>query len=137
MCAGLRLARVLYYTGVSDTGFLIILLGLGLSLTNWLSLLVIMGCALLGVSYRIHIEEHVLQAQLGVHAAHEMAHPLYAVTQDKPLHEVSMDAPGESTTGTLYRNGHFHSVPPIMQVDVFQEDQVCEGKQPVWREAVT
>ena len=49
----------------SYTGFLITLLGLGLSLTNWLSLLVIMGCALLGVSYRIHVEEHVLQAQLG------------------------------------------------------------------------
>ena len=49
----------------SYTGFLITLLGLGLSLTNWLSLLVIMGCALLGVSYRIHVEEHVLKAQLG------------------------------------------------------------------------
>jgi protein-S-isoprenylcysteine O-methyltransferase Ste14 len=49
----------------SYTGFLITLLGLGLSLTNWLSLLVIMRCALLGVSYRIHVEEHVLKAQLG------------------------------------------------------------------------
>src|SRR6266567_4231062 len=49
----------------SYTGFLITLLRLGLSLTNWLSLLVIMGCALLGVSYRIHVEEHVLQAQRG------------------------------------------------------------------------
>jgi protein-S-isoprenylcysteine O-methyltransferase Ste14 len=49
----------------SYTGYLITLLGLGLSLTNWLSLLVIMGCALLGVSYRIHVEEHVLKAQLG------------------------------------------------------------------------
>ncbi len=38
----------------SYTGFLITLLGFGLSLTNnWLSLLVIMGCALLGLSYRI------------------------------------------------------------------------------------
>jgi protein-S-isoprenylcysteine O-methyltransferase Ste14 len=35
----------------SYTGFLIILPGFGLSLTNWLSLLVTMGCALLGVSY--------------------------------------------------------------------------------------
>ena len=35
----------------SDTGFLIILPGFGLSLTNWLSLLVTMGCALLGVRY--------------------------------------------------------------------------------------
>jgi protein-S-isoprenylcysteine O-methyltransferase Ste14 len=50
----------------SYTGFLITLLGFGLSFTNnWLSLLVIMGCALLGFSYRIQVEEHVLQAQLG------------------------------------------------------------------------
>ena len=49
----------------SYTGFLITLLGLGLSSTNWLSLLVLMGCALIGLSYRIHVEEHVLQEQLG------------------------------------------------------------------------
>jgi protein-S-isoprenylcysteine O-methyltransferase Ste14 len=50
----------------SYTGFLITLLGFGLSLTNnWLSLLVIMGCALIGFSYRIRVEEHVLQEQLG------------------------------------------------------------------------
>jgi protein-S-isoprenylcysteine O-methyltransferase Ste14 len=50
----------------SYTGFLITLLGFGLSLTNnWLSLLVIMGCALLGFSYRIHVEERVLQEHLG------------------------------------------------------------------------
>lgn len=49
----------------SYTGILITLLGLGLSSTNWLSLLVLMGCALLGLSYRIHVEEHVLQEHLG------------------------------------------------------------------------
>ena len=50
----------------SYTGFLITLLGFGLSLTNnWLSLLAIMGCALIGFSYRIRVEEHVLQEQLG------------------------------------------------------------------------
>jgi protein-S-isoprenylcysteine O-methyltransferase Ste14 len=49
----------------SYTGFLITLLGLGLSATNWLSLLVLMGCALPGLSYRIHVEEHVLQEHLG------------------------------------------------------------------------
>jgi len=49
----------------SYSGILLILLGFGLSLTNWLSLLVIMGCALIGLSYRIHVEEHVLQEQLG------------------------------------------------------------------------
>src|SRR5215472_16608 len=48
----------------SYSGILLILLGFGLSLTNWLSLLVIMGCALIGLSYRIHVEEHVLQEQL-------------------------------------------------------------------------
>ncbi|HET8843686.1 MAG TPA: hypothetical protein VFN35_19645 [Ktedonobacteraceae bacterium] len=41
------------------------MLGLGLSLTNWLSLLIIMGCALLGLSYRIHVEEHALKEHLG------------------------------------------------------------------------
>lgn len=52
----------------SYTGILITLLGLGLSLTsNWLSLLVIMGCALIGFSYRIRVEEHVLQEYLGQH----------------------------------------------------------------------
>jgi protein-S-isoprenylcysteine O-methyltransferase Ste14 len=49
----------------SYTGFLIILLGFGLTLTNWLSLLVIMGCALIGLIYRIQVEEHALKAQLG------------------------------------------------------------------------
>ena len=50
----------------SYTGFLITLLGFGLSLTNnWLSVLVIMGGALLGFSYRIYVEERVLQEHLG------------------------------------------------------------------------
>ena len=50
----------------SYTGILITLLGLGLSLTNnWLSLLVIMECALIGFSYRMRVEEQVLQEHLG------------------------------------------------------------------------
>ena len=50
----------------SYTGFLLCLLGLGLTLTNnWLSLLVIMGCALIGFGYRIQVEEAVLQERLG------------------------------------------------------------------------
>lgn len=49
----------------SYTGLLLILLGFGLCFTNWLSLLVIMGCALIGFSYRIQVEEHVLKTQLG------------------------------------------------------------------------
>src|SRR5690242_2175960 len=50
----------------SYTGFLVTLLGFALSLTNnWLSLLVIMGCALPGFGYRIYVEERVLQGHLG------------------------------------------------------------------------
>lgn len=49
----------------SYTGLLILFLGYGLCLTNWLSLLVLMGCALIGLGYRINVEEHVLQARLG------------------------------------------------------------------------
>ena len=49
----------------SYTGLLITLLGFGLCLTNWLALLVLMGCALIGFSYRIYVEERVLQQQLG------------------------------------------------------------------------
>ncbi|GCE20817.1 methyltransferase family protein [Dictyobacter kobayashii] len=49
----------------SYTGVLIILFGLGLTCTNWLSLVVLMGCALPGLSYRIHVEEHALQEHLG------------------------------------------------------------------------
>jgi protein-S-isoprenylcysteine O-methyltransferase Ste14 len=59
----------------SYTGILITLLGLGLSLTsNWLSLLVIMGCALIGFSYRIRVEEHVLQEYLGQRYQEYMRH---------------------------------------------------------------
>ena len=49
----------------SYSGLLITLMGYGLCMTNWLSLLVLLGCALMGLSYRIHVEEHVLQVQLG------------------------------------------------------------------------
>ncbi len=49
----------------SYTGGLITLLGFALTYTNWLSLLVIIGCALIGYSYRIHIEEQALQEHLG------------------------------------------------------------------------
>ena len=50
----------------SYTGLLITMLGFGLSgYMNWLSLLVLMGCALIGLSYRIYVEERVLQGQLG------------------------------------------------------------------------
>ena len=49
----------------SYTGGLITMLGLALTYTNWLSLLVIIGCALIGFSYRIRVEEQALQEHLG------------------------------------------------------------------------
>jgi protein-S-isoprenylcysteine O-methyltransferase Ste14 len=49
----------------SYTGVLMILLGFGLSLMNWLSLLIILLCTIIGLGYRIHVEEQVLQDQLG------------------------------------------------------------------------
>ncbi len=58
----------------SYTGLLITLLGLGFSLTNWLSLLVLMGCTLIGLSYRIYVEEHVLQEHLGQRYQEYMRH---------------------------------------------------------------
>jgi protein-S-isoprenylcysteine O-methyltransferase Ste14 len=47
------------------TGLLITLIGFGLCYTNWLSLLALMGCLLLGFSYRIHVEERALQERFG------------------------------------------------------------------------
>ena len=47
------------------TGLLITLLGFGVSFTNWLSLLALMGCMLLGFGYRIHVEERALQERFG------------------------------------------------------------------------
>ncbi|HET8913527.1 MAG TPA: isoprenylcysteine carboxylmethyltransferase family protein [Ktedonobacteraceae bacterium] len=59
----------------SYTGLLITLLGFGLSFTNnWLSLLVIMGCAVIGLSYRIQVEEYALKAQLGQRYQEYMQH---------------------------------------------------------------
>jgi protein-S-isoprenylcysteine O-methyltransferase Ste14 len=58
----------------SYTGFLITLFGFGLSLMNWLSLLVIIGCALIGFSYRIRVEEHALKAQFGQQYQEYMQH---------------------------------------------------------------
>jgi protein-S-isoprenylcysteine O-methyltransferase Ste14 len=50
----------------SYTGFLIALLGFGLSLTNWLSVRFLMVCGLVGFGYRIHVEEQVLQENPGL-----------------------------------------------------------------------
>lgn len=58
----------------SYTGLLIMFLGFGLGSTNWLSLLALMGCALLGLSYRIRVEERVLQEHLGQRYQEYMRH---------------------------------------------------------------
>jgi protein-S-isoprenylcysteine O-methyltransferase Ste14 len=39
-----------------------------------MGLLVIMGCALIGLSYRIQVEEHVLKEQLGQRYQEYMRH---------------------------------------------------------------
>jgi protein-S-isoprenylcysteine O-methyltransferase Ste14 len=54
-----------YIRHPSYSGLLMILLGYGFCLTNWVSVLIIMGCALVGLGYRIRVEERVLQEQLG------------------------------------------------------------------------
>lgn len=58
----------------SYTGLLLILLGLSLGLANWLSLLVIVGCALMGFTYRIRVEEKALQERLGQQYQEYMRH---------------------------------------------------------------
>ncbi|HEX5504354.1 MAG TPA: isoprenylcysteine carboxylmethyltransferase family protein [Thermomicrobiales bacterium] len=47
------------------SGMLLTILGLGLALTNWASLLALVGCAVAGLLYRIRVEERALRAALG------------------------------------------------------------------------
>ncbi|HEX3271907.1 MAG TPA: isoprenylcysteine carboxylmethyltransferase family protein [Ktedonobacterales bacterium] len=47
------------------SGALITLLGLGLTLTNWAVLVVLLGCALAGLAYRVRVEEQALLQALG------------------------------------------------------------------------
>jgi protein-S-isoprenylcysteine O-methyltransferase Ste14 len=54
-----------YIRHPSYTGFLLILVGLGLCFTDWMSPLVMVGFALIGFGYRIHVEERALREQLG------------------------------------------------------------------------
>lgn len=49
----------------SYSGSLIMFLGTGLAMTNWVSLLAILIGGLLGFSYRVHVEEQALCADLG------------------------------------------------------------------------
>ena len=47
------------------SGTLLTMLGVGLALMNWASLLAIMVCAGAGYGYRMHIEERFLREELG------------------------------------------------------------------------
>lgn len=49
----------------SYSGSLLMLLGTGLAMTNWASLLAILAGALVGHAYRVHVEEQVLCSDLG------------------------------------------------------------------------
>jgi protein-S-isoprenylcysteine O-methyltransferase Ste14 len=46
-------------------GTILTMLGLGLAMTNWVSILVLVTCNLLGHLYRIHVEEQALRTNLG------------------------------------------------------------------------
>ena len=47
------------------SGALLTLLGLGLTLTNWAALVVLLCCALAGLAYRVRVEEQALLRALG------------------------------------------------------------------------
>ena len=49
----------------SYSGALVSLLGVGLAMTNWLSVLLLVAAALLGYGYRVRVEERALCADLG------------------------------------------------------------------------
>ena len=49
----------------SYTGGILMYLGTGLALTNWLSTLIITAAGALGYIYRVRVEEQALQANLG------------------------------------------------------------------------
>jgi protein-S-isoprenylcysteine O-methyltransferase Ste14 len=48
----------------SYTGILIMLLGVGIALTNWASLIVMLACGLIGLLYRVRVEERALAEAL-------------------------------------------------------------------------
>jgi protein-S-isoprenylcysteine O-methyltransferase Ste14 len=54
-----------YIRHPSYSGALLVLLGLGLTLTNWASLAVLAACNLIGFAYRVNVEERALRDVLG------------------------------------------------------------------------
>ncbi len=55
-----------YIRHPSYTGALLVLLGLGLTLTNWASLAVLAACNLVGFAYRVAVEERALREIIGL-----------------------------------------------------------------------
>lgn len=49
----------------SYSGSLLTVLGFGLATTNWLALIIVVGLALLGIGYRVYVEEQALSRDLG------------------------------------------------------------------------
>ena len=58
----------------SYTAILVMLLGLGLALTNWASLVVLLAGGLIGLGYRVRVEERALVEALGQPYADYMRH---------------------------------------------------------------
>lgn len=54
-----------YVRHPSYSGALLSLVGLGLALTNWLSLIVLLLCSVAGLLYRVDVEERALREVLG------------------------------------------------------------------------
>ena len=48
-----------------DRGTLLTVLGIGLAMTNWASLVAILVCSFIGYFYRVLVEERVLRTSLG------------------------------------------------------------------------
>ena len=63
-----------YVRHPSYSGALLSVVGVGFALTNWLSLLVLLICALPGFLYRVHVEERALRETLGQPYADYMRH---------------------------------------------------------------
>lgn len=54
-----------YIRHPSYSGTLIVMLGIGIAMTNWLSLIVLMACAFIGHLYRVRVEEKALCEGIG------------------------------------------------------------------------
>jgi hypothetical protein len=81
----------LAYTGSSSVLLTIILLGVGIVLLNWASLVVMLVGGLIGLLYRVRVEERALVEGLGQpyrdYIAHNQAlHPIYLLNDTVSMH---------------------------------------------------